>query len=88
MNYNLYVDEIIIHRFQSNIEDYLNDYEDKNKYKCKTCNSLGSSKKFDYLCTHSLSDFHNQNVYKIDGCNFYKKESLEYENEDSQLDLY
>ena len=25
-------DEIIIHRFQTNIEDYLNDYEDKNKY--------------------------------------------------------
>ena len=78
-------DEIIIHRFQTNIEDYLNDYEDKNKYKCKSCNSLGSSKKFDYLCTHSLSDFHNQNVYKIDGCNFYKKESLEYENEDEGL---
>ena len=77
--------EIKIHRFQANIEDYLNDYEDKNKYKCKTCNSLGSSKKFDYLCTHSLSDFHNQNVYKISGCNFYKKESLEYENEDVGL---
>ena len=78
-------EEIIIHKDQTNIEDYLNDYEDKNKYKCKTCNSLGSSKKFDYLCTHSLSDFHNQNVYKIDGCNFYKKESLEYENEDGGL---
>ena len=78
-------DEIIIHKDQTNIEDYLNDYEDKNKYKCKTCNSLGSSKKFDYLCTHSLSDFHNQNVYKIEGCNFYKKESLEYENEDGGL---
>ena len=81
-------DEIIIHKYQANIEDYLNDYEDKNKYKCKTCNSLGSSKKFDYLCTHSLSDFHNQNVYKIDGCVFYKKDSLEYENKDNQLDLF
>ena len=81
-------DEIIIHKDQTNIEDYLNDYEDKNKYKCKTCNSLGSSKKFDYLCTHSLSDFHNQNVYKIDGCVFYKKDCLEYEKEDNQLDLF
>ena len=41
-------DEIIIYKDQTNIEDYLYDYEDKNKYKCKSCNSLGSSKKFDY----------------------------------------
>ena len=78
-------DEIIIHKDQTNIEDYLNDYEDKNKYKCKSCNSLGSSKKFDYVCTHSLSNFHNQNVYKIEGCNFYKKESFAYDLEDGGL---
>ena len=81
-------DEIIIHKDQTNIEDYLNDYEDKNKYKCKTCLFVGATKKLDYVCTHSLSDFHNQDVYKVEFCNFYKKESLEYENEDSQLDLF
>ena len=47
--------EIKIHRFQTDIEDYLNNYEDKSKY---------------------------------EGCIFYKKESLEYENEDNQLDLF
>ena len=78
-------DEIIIHKEQTNIEDYLNDYEDKSKYKCKTCLFIGATKKLDYICTHSLSDFHNQNVYKIEGCNFYKKESLAYDSEDGGL---
>lgn len=78
-------DEIILHKNQQQFDDLINDYEDKNKYKCKTCNSLGSSKKFDYVCTNSLSDFHNQDVYKVEGCNFYKKESLEYEEDDKGL---
>lgn len=81
-------DEIKIHRFQSNIEDYLNDYEDKNKYKCKTCLFVGATKKLDYVCTNSLSLYYECDVYKCESCVFYKKESLEYEMEDNQLDLY
>ena len=77
--------EIKIHRFQTNIEDYLNDYEDKNKYKCKTCLFIGATKKLDYVCTHSLSLMYELNGFKCEGCNFYKKESLEYENEDGGL---
>ena len=78
-------DEIIIHRFQTNIEDYLNDYEDKNKYKCKSCLFVGATKKIDYVCTNSLSLYYEFDVFKCEGCNFYKKESLEYENEDGGL---
>ena len=78
--------EIKIHRFQTNIEDYLNDYEDKNK--CKTCLFVGATKKLDYVCTHSLSLMYELDVFKCEGCIFYKKESLEYENEDNQLDLF
>ena len=81
-------DEIIIHKDQANIEDYLNDYEDKNKYKCKTCLFIGATKKIDYICTNSLSLYYECDVYKCEGCVFYKKESLEYEMEDNQLDLY
>ena len=79
-------DEIIIHKGQTSIEDYLNDYEDKNKYKCKTCLFIGATKKIDYICTNSLSLYYEIDVFKCEGCNFYKKESLE--NEDNQLDLY
>ena len=78
-------DEIIIHRFQANIEDYLNDYENKNKYKCKTCLFIGATKKIDYICTHSLSLYYELDVFKCEGCNFYKKEALEYANEDGGL---
>ena len=78
-------DEIIIHKDQINIEDYLNDYEDKNKYKCKTCLFIGATKKLDYVCTHSLSLYYELDVFKCEGCNFYKKESLEYEDEDGGL---
>ncbi|MGL5752269.1 MAG: hypothetical protein ACRCXT_17170 [Paraclostridium sp.] len=74
-------EQIILHKNQQQFDDLINDYGDTNKYKCKTCSGLGSNKKFDYLCTNSLSDFHNQDVFKIDGCNFYKKESLEYDTE-------
>ena len=81
-------DEIIIHKEQTNIEDYLNDYEDKNKYKCKTCLFIGATKKLDYICTHSLSLYYELDVFRCEGCIFYKKESLEYENEDNQLDLF
>lgn len=77
--------EIKIHRFQTNIEDYLNDYEDKNKYKCKTCLFIGATKKLDYVCTHSLSLMYEIDVFKYEGCIFYKKESLEYENEEGGL---
>lgn len=77
--------EIKIHRFQTNIEDYLNDYEDKSKYKCKTCLFVGATKKLDYVCTHSLSLMYEIDVFKYEGCIFYKKESLEYENEDGGL---
>ena len=80
--------EIIIHKEQTDIEDYLNDYEDKNKYKCKTCLFVGATKKLDYVCTNSLSLYYECDVYKCEGCVFYKKESLEYEMEDNQLDLY
>ena len=80
--------EIKIHRFQTDIEDYLNDYEDKSKYKCKTCLFIGATKKLDYVCTHSLSLYYEIDVFKCEGCIFYKKESLEYENEDNQLDLF
>ena len=78
-------DEIIIHKDQTNIEDYLNDYEDKNKYKCKTCLFVGATKKLDYVCTNSLSLYYECDVYKCESCVFYKKESLEYENEDGGL---
>ena len=78
-------DEIIIHKDQTNIEDYLNDYEDKSKYKCKTCLFVGATKKLDYVCTHSLSLMYELDVFRFEGCNFYKKESLEYENEDGGL---
>ena len=77
--------EIKIHRFQTDIEDYLNDYEDKSKYKCKTCLFIGATKKLDYVCTHSLSLYYELDVFKCEGCIFYKKESLEYENEDRGL---
>jgi len=79
------IQETIIHRFQTNIEDYLNDYEDKNKYKCKTCLFVRATRKLDYVCTNSLSLYYELNVFKYEGCNFYKKESLEYENEDGGL---
>ena len=78
-------DDIIIHRFQANIEDYLYDYEDKNKYKCKSCLFVGATKKLDYVCTNSLSLYYELDVFKCEGCIFYKKESLEYENEDGGL---
>ena len=78
-------DEIIIYKDQTNIEDYLNDYEDKNKYKCKSCLFVGATKKLDYVCTHSLSLMYELDVFKYEGCIFYKKESLEYENEDGGL---
>lgn len=81
-------EEIRMHEKQSCIEDYLNDYEDKNKYKCKTCLFIGATKKLDYVCTHSLSLMYEIDVFKYEGCIFYKKESLEYENEDNQLDLF
>lgn len=80
--------EIIMHENQTNIEDYLNNYEDINKYKCKTCLYVGSAKKIDFVCTNSLSLYYECDVYKCEGCVFYKKESLEYEIEDNQLDLY
>jgi len=74
-------EEIIIPRLQANIEDYLNDYEDKNKYKCKTCLYLGATKKIDFVCTNSLSLYYELDVYKVESCIFYKKESLEYDTE-------
>lgn len=81
--------EIIMHENQTqyllDLKDYLNNYEDINKYKCKTCLYVGSAKKIDFVCTNSLSLYYECDVYKFEGCNFYKKESLEYEDEDGGL---
>lgn len=81
-------DEIILHKNQQQFDDIINDYEDKNKYKCKSCLFVGATKKLDYVCTHSLSLMYEIDVFRFEGCIFYKKESLEYEMEDNQLDLY
>lgn len=74
-------DEIILHKNQQQFDDLINNYEDENKYKCKTCNSLGATKKIDFVCTNSLSLYYETDVYKVESCIFYKKESLEYDTE-------
>lgn len=78
------MDEILIHKNQTELNDYLYDYEDKNKFKCKKCIFAGSSKISDYVCTNSLSDEYNKDVYKCDGCNYF--EECKYEAEGYRVD--
>lgn len=80
--------EIIEHENQTFLQDYLEDYENKSIYKCKTCEYLGSSKKSEYICTNSLSDHHNEDVYKCTGCRFYKDEKLDVDYDDTTPSLF
>lgn len=66
-------DEIILHKNQQQFDDIINDYEDKNKYKCKSCLFVGATKKLDYVCTHSLSLMYEIDVFRFEGVFFIKK---------------
>lgn len=66
-------EEIMIHKNQTELNDYLYNYDDIKIFKCKVCDFVGSSKVHDFVCTNSLSDEYNKDVYKYSGCNFFKK---------------
>lgn len=64
-------DEILIHQNQSELDDYLTDLSDTEIYKCKKCQWVESNKDLDFICLNKASDYYNDDVNRVKGCNQY-----------------
>lgn len=67
------MDEIKMHENQTDLGDFLEDYENQEVYKCKKC-QWQTFKKGDYVCANPNSEYINQDVLKTKGCNDYSNE--------------
>lgn len=67
------MEEIKIHPDQTEINDFLEDYENKEIYKCRKC-QWQTFRKGDYICANPNSEYINQDVLRIKGCDDYSNE--------------
>lgn len=58
---------------KTEINDFLEDYENKNIYKCRKC-QWQIFRKGDYICANPISEYINQDVLRIKGCTNYSNE--------------
>lgn len=83
------MEEIMIHKNQTNIEDFLEDLNDSDIFKCKKCRWCGSSKQVEFVCLNGATDFYKQDVKRVKGCEyFYNDKEIEVHEDEATESLF
>lgn len=78
------MEEIKVHPDQTEINDFLEDYENQEIYKCRKC-QWQTFKKGDYICDNPASEYFNQDVLRTKECNnYFNEHETTSENKDTE----
>ena len=82
------MEEVKIHPDQTEINDFLEDYENKEIYKCRKC-QWQTFRKGDYICTNPIGDYFNEDILRVKECiSYFNEHETASEDEDTENILW